>query len=156
MAPDALFAVHLGPAMMEQPVAGASRIAAVVGSNDAVEAEDRLDRFALEPLVEDVAGRAGEKFEKVALPFEAERTQAVSDFGRLNEGAEIGGEPLSGRQIGRRLKGECAQYVGQALEPRFVGLELGGVAGGALGDLRLRPPWRDLQIARVGQGRESR
>ena len=142
MAPDALFAVHLAPAMMQQHVARAGRIGAVVGSNDSVEAEDRLDRIALEPLVENVAGRAGEKLEKVALPFEVERTQAVSDFGGVDEGAEIGGEPLPRRQIGRRLKRERAQNVGQALEPRLIGVEPVGVAGGELGDLGLRAPRR--------------
>jgi hypothetical protein len=78
--------------MMQQHVARAGRIGAVVSPDDPVEAEDRLDRIAFEPLVEDVAGRAGEKLEQVALSFEVERTQTVSDFGGVDEGAEIGGE----------------------------------------------------------------
>ena len=48
------------------------------------------------------AGRAGEEFDAIALLFEAERTQAVSDFGGIEEGAEIGGESLSRRKIGWR------------------------------------------------------
>src|ERR1700722_7451077 len=67
MAPHALLAVHLPPAMVEKHIARARRIGAFVSSNDSVKAEDRLDRIALEPLVEDIAGRAGEKFEKIAL-----------------------------------------------------------------------------------------
>ena len=63
VAPDALFAVHLAPAMMQKHVARAGRIGAVVSSDDSVEAEDRLDRIALEPLVENIAGRAGEELE---------------------------------------------------------------------------------------------
>ncbi len=112
MAPDALFAVHLAPAMVEKHIARAGGIGAVVGSNDSVEAEDRLDRIALEPLVEDIAGRAGEKLEEIALSFEVERTQAVSDFDGIDEGAEIGGEPLPRRHIGRRIQRERAQNVG--------------------------------------------
>ena len=156
MAPDALFAVHLAPAMMQQHVACAGRIGAVIGSNNSVEAEDRLDRIALEPLVEHVAGGAGEELEKVALTFEVERAQTVSDFGGIDEGAKTGGEPVSRRQIGRRVQRERAQNVGQALEPRLIGVEPLGVAGGELGDLGLRAPRRDLEIAPVGQGQEIR
>jgi len=112
MAPDASSAVHLAPAMMQQHVTRAHRIGAVISSNDPVEAEDRLDRIALECLVEHVAGRAREKLKEVALSLEVERTQAVSDFGGFKEGAEIGGEPLSGREIGRRLKRDRAQDIG--------------------------------------------
>ena len=85
MAPDALLAVHLAPAMMQQDVTCARGIGAVVSPHNSVKAEVRLDRIALEPLVEHIAGRAGEKLEEVALPFEVERTQAVSDFGGVDE-----------------------------------------------------------------------
>ena len=107
-------------------------------------------------MVENIAGRAGEQFEKVALPFEPERTQAVSDLGGIEESAEIGGEPLPCRQIGRRTKRKRAQNVGQALEPRLIGVEPLGVAGGELGDLGLGAARRDLQIAPVRQGQEVR
>ena len=68
-------------------------------------------------MVEQVAGRAGEELEKVALAFEIERAQAVSDFGRVDQRAEPGDEPLSGRDVRGRGKRERAQDVGQALEP---------------------------------------
>src|SRR6185437_13901684 len=112
MAPDTLLAVHLAPAMMQQHIARAGSIGAVVGSNDSVETKDRLDRFAFEPLIKDIAGRTGEEFEKVTLSLEPERTQAVSDFGGLDEGAKPGGEPLPRGQIGRRFQRERAQDVG--------------------------------------------
>ena len=79
--------------MMQQHIARAGRIGAGVGSHDPVEAEDRLDRIALEPLVEQVAGRAGEELEKVALAFEIERAQAVSGSRRVDQRAEAGDEP---------------------------------------------------------------
>jgi hypothetical protein len=97
---------------MQQHVACAGRIGAGVSSNDPVEAKDRLDRIALEPLIEHIAGGAGEKLEKVTLPFEVERTQPVSDFGCFEEGAKMGTKPLPRRQIGRRLERERAQNVG--------------------------------------------
>ena len=76
--------------MMEKHIACAGRVGAVVSSNNSVEAEDRLDRIALEPLVENIGRRAGEKFEEIALPFEAERTQTVSDFCGVEEAHEAG------------------------------------------------------------------
>ena len=79
------------------PAGGALGIGAGIGSDDPVEAEDRLDRIALEPLVEDIAGRTGEELDEIALPFEPERTQAVCDFGCVQETREAGGEALSGR-----------------------------------------------------------
>ena len=120
VAPLAPPAVYLAPAMMQEHVARARGVGAGVGSDDTIEAEDRLDRIALEPLVEDIAGRAGEELHEIALPFEPKRPQAVSDFGCIEEGAEIGGDPLSGRQIGGRLERKRAQGLGQALKPRLV------------------------------------
>jgi hypothetical protein len=94
--------------MMQQHIARAGRVGAGVGSNDSVEAKDRLDGIALEPLIEKVAGGAGEKLEQVALPFEVERTQTVSDFGGIDEGAKTRAESVPRRQIGRRLERERA------------------------------------------------
>ena len=156
MTPRAPPAVHLAPAMMHEHVAGSRRIGAGIGSDDPVEAEDRLDRIALEPLVEDIAGRTGEELDKIALPFEPERTQAVCDFGCVQEAREAGGEALSGREIGGRLERERAQDVGQALEPRLIRREPFGVAGGEFRHLRPGAPRPGLEVAPVGQGEEIR
>ena len=107
-------------------------------------------------MVEDIAGRAGEELDEIALPFEPERTQAVCDLGGFEEARETGGEALSGRQVGRGLERKRAQNVGQALEPRLVGVEPLGVAGGEFRDLRFGAPRRDLEEAPVGQGQEIR
>ena len=141
---------------MQQHVARAGSIWAVVGSDDSVEAEDRLDRIALEPLVEHVAGGAGEKLDEVALPFEVERTQTVSDFGGVHEGAELSAKPLPRLQIGRRVQRERTQHIRQAFETRLVSVEPSGVVSGKLGHLVFRPPRAHLQIAPVGQGQEIR
>jgi hypothetical protein len=51
--------------MMQEHVGGARGVGACIGSDNAIEAEDRLDRIALEPLVENIARRAGEAFAKL-------------------------------------------------------------------------------------------
>ena len=142
--------------MMQEHVARAGRIGAGVGSDDSVEAEDRLDRIALEPLVEQVAGRAGEELEEVALAFEIERAQAVSGSRRVDEGAEAGDKPLSGRDVRGRGQRERTQDVSQARKPRLIGVEALGVAGGEFRDLGLRAAGCDLEIAPVGQRQEVR
>ncbi len=89
-------------------------------------------------------------------PSSPSERRRFADFGGVDEGAETRGEPLSRRHIGRRLKRERAQNVGHALEPRLVGVEPLGVAGGEFCDFGLRAPRRDFQIAPVGQGQEIR
>ena len=142
--------------MMKKHVSCSGRIGAGVGPDDPIEAEHRLDRVALEPLVEDVAGRAGEELHEIALPFEPERAQAISDLGGIGEGGEIGGDPMSGREVRRRLERERPQNVGQALEPRLIRREPPGVAGGEFRHLGLGPAGTGLQITPVGQGQEVR
>ena len=154
VAPDALPAVGLAEAMVQQHVGGARRVGAGVGSDDAVEAEDRLDRIAFEPLVEKIAGRAGEDLDEIALALDSERTQAVGDPRRVEQFAQGRREAASGRHIGRRLERDRAQDVGHALEPRLVGVERSASRGREFRDLGLRAPGRRLQIAPVGQGQE--
>ncbi len=100
VAPDALFAVRLAKTMVQKHVGRARGIGAGVSSDDPVEAEDRLHRIALEPLVEEVARGASEDLDAIPLPFQPERAQAVCDFGRIEQGAKIGDEPLSRRHVG--------------------------------------------------------
>ena len=154
VAPNALLAVGFAEAVMKQHIGCACRIGAGVGSDDAVEAEERLDRLALEPLLEKIAGRAGEDRDQIPLAFNAERAQAHRDPRRAGELAESRDEPASGRDIGRRLVRERAQDVGQAREPRLVGVETLGVGRREFRHLGLGVSRRRLQIAPVGQGEE--
>ena len=141
MTPRALLAVHLAPAVMHEHVGRARGIGAGVGSDDPVEAEDRLDRIAFEPSVQDIAGRRVKSSRRSRCPSSPSDLQAAADLGGLDEAREPGGEALSGRQVGRRFERERAQDVGQALEPGLVSVEPLGVAGGEFGDLPfVRPP----------------
>ena len=64
--------------------------------------------------------------------------------------------PCPVARLGGRFERERAQDLGQALEPRLVGVEPFGVAGGEFRHLRPCAPRRDLEIAPVGQGQEVR
>ena len=139
---------------MKQHIGSARGIGAGVGSDDPVEAEDRLDRIALEPVVEKIAGRAGEDLDEIALALDAERSQALRDPRRVEQLAQGRGEPASGRHVGRRLERDRAQDVGHPLEPRLVGVETLCVAGREFCDLGFRATGRRLQVAPVGKGQE--
>ena len=156
MAPGALLAVGLAPAMMQEHVSRARGVRAGVGSDNSVEAEDRLDRIALEPLVEKVAGRAGKNLDQVALALKPERAEAVCDFRRIEQRAETGEQPLSRNEIRRRFERERAQHVSHAFKARFVGLEPVGVARRELGHLGPCPPRSGFQISAVRQRQEVR
>ena len=149
VAPDALLAAGLAETVVQQDIGGSGGIGTGVGPDNAVEAEDRLERLGFEPCIEQVAHGAGEYFEKIALPLQTERPQAVCDPRGVEERANAGEDVASGRRIGRRLHRGGAQCVGHPLESGFVGVEALGVAGGKSCHLGLRPPGRGLQIAAV-------
>src|SRR5208337_4726768 len=123
VAPDALSAVGFAEAVMKQHVGRAGRVGTGVGSDDSVEAEDRLDGIALEPLLEKIAGRTGEDLDEIPLAFESKRTQAVDDPRRIEQFAQSRREAASCRHVGRRLEGDRAQDVGHAPEPRLISVE---------------------------------
>ena len=140
--------------MVQEHIARAGRVGAGIGSDDAVEAEDRLDRIAVEPAVEPVAGGAREEVEEIALAFGVEAADAVRGARGAREFGQARDEAAPGRHVRRRLEGERADDVGDAREPRLVGRKALGVARRELRRLRRGPPWPDLKKAPVGQGQE--
>ena len=101
VAPVALHAVHLAEAMMQQHIGGARRVGARIIADDGIEAESRLDRRALEPMIEIIASGGGEDFEHVAFAFEPETAQPLCEF----SGAEKLPQPVAGAMwnVRRRL-----------------------------------------------------
>ncbi len=89
VAPGPPHAVHLAEHVVQQHIGGAGRIGAGVGADHAIEAQHGLDRIALEPAVQPVAGGLGEQGEKVATR-------------RGREAAEPAREPRALEQL-RRL-----------------------------------------------------
>ena len=139
---------------MKQHVASAGRVGAGVGSNDSVEAEDRLDRVAVEPLLEKVAGRTAEDLDEIPLASNSKPAQTAGDPRSFKQFSQDRRQVASRRHVGRRLEGDGPQDVGHALEPYVVGVEALGVAGGELGDLGFCSPRRRLEIATVRKGQE--
>ena len=154
VAPDALLAGGLAETVVQQHIGGAGGIGTGVGPDNSVEAEDRPERLGFEPCVQQVAGGASENLEKITLPLQPERPQAVRDPHGAENRAKPGEDVASGGRIGRRLHRGGAQCVGHPLEPGFVGVEAFGVADGKFCDLGLRPPGRGLQITAVRQRQE--
>ena len=70
VAPHALLAVHLAERVVQHHIGRAGGVGAGVIADDGVEAEQRLDQIAFEPLVEHLAGRAREQVEQAALLLE--------------------------------------------------------------------------------------
>ena len=153
VAPGALLAVHLAEHVVQQHIGGARRVGAGVVADDAVEAEGGLDRVALEPAVQPVAGRLREQRQQVALGGDvqlgelAAQGRALQQFGhRLS--------PAALDQVGRGLQHQAAQHVGDGLQPLAVGVEALGVLGGVLGHLGLGPALADQQVVLVVERQE--
>ena len=141
--------------MMQQHVGRARRVGARVVADDAVPAVHRLDRIALEPGVEIVAGRIGEEIEQLALHVEAETAQPVGDAAGLDEFRD-GRERMALDHVRRRFERERAQHVGHALEPRLIGVEPLGIARGKLRDFLVRLAAACLEVAPVIERQEIR
>src|SRR5271166_3039419 len=120
VSPDALPAVGLAEAVVQQHVGGACGVGTGVGSDDSVEAQNRLDRIAFEPLIEKIAGRTSERLHEIALPFESEPAQAVGDPRRIDEFAEAGGEAAAGEEAYRLIIDELPQPKRQGRTVNFV------------------------------------
>ena len=81
VSPHALLAVHLAEAMVQQDIGRAGRVGARISADNAVKAEDGLDRRAFEPAVQ---------IEKIALQVEPKRANSVADSTGLDQLANRG------------------------------------------------------------------
>ena len=140
---------------MQQHVGRARRVGARVVADDAVPAVDRLDRIALEPGVEIVAGGVGEEIEQLTLHVEAEAAQPVGDAAGLDQLGD-GRERMALDHIRRRFEREGAQHIGYRFEPRLIGVEPLGIARGEFRDFLVRLAAACLQVAPVIERQEIR
>jgi hypothetical protein len=134
--------------MMQQHVRGARRVRARVVADDPVPAVHRLDRVALEPGVEIVAGGVSEEIEQLALHVEAEAAQPVGDAAGLDEFRDRR-ERMALDHVRRRFQRERAQHVGNGIEPRLIGVEPLGIARGKLRHFLVRLATTCLEVAPV-------
>ena len=66
----------------------------------------------------------------------------------------MGNRPLSHSHVERGLKRKRAQHIGQALEPRLVGVKPVVSRSENLAVSPLGAAWRDYQMVSVGRGRK--
>ena len=154
VAPLAALAVDLAEHVMQQHVGGARRVRAREIADDRVEAERRLDRRALEPAVEQVAGALGEEIEQVAARRQRQRAKSPPGLDDVDERGDI--VPRAGPQRRRRAPQHLAQHGRDAIEHRVVRGQRIGVARRELRDLglRRRESAADLEIPAVRQRQE--
>ena len=134
--------------MMQQHIGRAQRVGACVIPDHAVPAVDSLDRIALEPAIEIVAGRIGEEIEQLALQIEAEPAQPVGDTAGLDQLGDRR-ERMAFDDVRRRLERKRAQHIRDRFEPRLVGIEPFGIARGKLRHLLVGAPTAHFEIAPV-------
>ena len=115
VAPDALFAVHLAERMMQHHIGRAGGVGAGVVADDGVKTVQRLDQIALEPLVQHLAGRAGEQVEQRALLLQRQPAQDVGGAECIQGLADRAGAKTLD-DVRRRAQDELAQHVGDGFK----------------------------------------
>ncbi len=115
MAPASAFAIRFAEAMMQQHIGRARRIGARVIADDRIEAEGGFDRVALEPMIEKIAGGRGEDVEKIAVALKPHAAQPIGEPPGFQEFAQRA-DKIAFDDIGRRLKHEVAQKIGEACQ----------------------------------------
>ena len=152
MAPGALHAVHLAEHVVQQHIGRAGGVGAGKVADDGIEAQHRLDRVALEPLVQPFPGAAGEQVEEVALALDV---QLVHLEGQLGGVDDVHQPALGAGGRGMQDVAEGGHDAVQALAVLHIGI---GVLRAELRDLRpvRLGPATGEQVAAVLRGQEVR
>ena len=138
---------------MQQHVGRARRIRARVVADDAVEAVHRLERLALEPVIQIVAGGHREQRQQLAPRAHVEPPQAAADARRAHQLRQRRA-PAAFEHVRRRGQRQLPQHVRDGLEPLGVFGQAGRIARREARHLRLRAALAGEQIAAVG-GRQE-
>ena len=153
MAPDPALAVHLAEGVVQHHVGGARRIGARVVADHRIEAVERLDERALEPVVEVVARRLREQVDECAHVVEPEPPQPVGEAGRAQQ-LRHAARAETCDHVRRRLQHETAQHVGDRIDFAAERRVAFGVLGAELGDFRHRAALAGEQVAAVEVGQK--
>ena len=148
MTPGAALAVHLAEHVMQQDVCGPRRIGARVVADDAVEAVHGLDRVALEPVVEVVAGRHGEQRQQLAPRAHVEPPQTAADARRAHQLRQRRA-PAAFKRVRRRGQHQVAQHVRDGVQALAVLGQACRIVRREARHLRLRATGAGEQIAAV-------
>ena len=127
--------------MVQQHIGRTGRVGAGEMADDAVEAEDGLDRITLEPAIEKFARAAGEQGEQVALLGRIEAHQWPGACGQRRQPLQPA--PRWG------LQREAAHLVGQPLQTRIISGQGSGILRAEPRHLGLCLAGADLQIIAV-------
>ena len=152
VAPGARNAVHFAEDVVQQDVGRARGVGAAEIADDGVKAQHRLDRIALEPVVQPVPGAAGKEIQKITLALNVELVELQAKGARVKEVRQ----PAFG--VRRGGVQHLAQGGDDGVKPLAVAHIGVGVLGAELGDLRpvgLGAAAGD-QIAPVVRGQEVR
>ncbi len=151
MTPYAFLAVDLAEHVMQQHIGRAGRVGAAEIADDAVPAERRLDRIALEGAVEIIAGRHGEQIEQFALQIDAQGPHPVAEAGRLDHFGQGVHPAAAAGDVRRRAQHQLAQNVGDRLRAGVVDIEHLGVLGREFSDFLLGDTAAGAQGPAIGQ-----
>ncbi|MNV88226.1 hypothetical protein D3C71_1824110 [compost metagenome] len=102
MAPRTFDAVAFAKHVVQQHVSSARRVGAGVVADDAVEAEQRFDRCALEPAVQILGGGDGEQVQQFLLQARVQRLQLQAQLAGLPQFRQRA-QPAAVRHVGRCL-----------------------------------------------------
>src|SRR6202165_5831394 len=132
MAPLPALAVDLAEHVMQQHVARAGRIGAGEIADDRIEAQRGLDRFGLEPAIEDLTGALGEQVQHIATLRHAQTLEAPANLPCLEKIVN------AAAHVGWSLEQQFAQHVRDAIEHRVILRKDVRVPGRESRDLGLR------------------
>ena len=155
VAPFARLAVDLAETVMQKHVGGARCIGTGVVADDGVPAQHSLERFGLEPAVEPVAGALGEDVNEVTLALARQPAELQQQLGAGHQVAPAFDDEWPA-EFGRCLQHPLLQLLGQPIEPRVIRRQALGIAGGELGDRRLRRCQVTAEAQRSAIGRRNK
>ncbi|CAO3300672.1 hypothetical protein LMG26824_03144 [Stenotrophomonas maltophilia] len=153
MAPCTLHAIALAEHVMQQHVGAARCVWTGIVADDAIEAEQRLDRLALEPAVQVFRRRQSEQVQQLLPQRCIQRRQFAAELPHLPKCGQAA--PAAGdADVRWRAESPRAQYIGEDLQACFVRWQALCIPSGESSDFGLGAARCRQQVAVVGQWQE--